>query len=105
MPQFDVHKNTGPNRAVSPYVVIVQSRRFDRSRMRVVVPLVIESALPAVEPTLRPTFKIETTRVVLDPFQIVSVALDRLGKRVTSLKSDGDRIIAAIDLVISRAWD
>jgi toxin CcdB len=49
--------------------------------------------------------EIEGTKVVLNPLQIVSVAVDRLGDLVVSLKDDGDRVIAAIDLLITRAWD
>lgn len=105
MAQFDVHRNIGPHKAVIPYVVVVQSRRFDRARRRVVIPLVLESMMPSAEPRLNPGFDIEGTKVVLNPFQIVSVAVDRLGDRIVSLKNDGDRVIAAIDLVITRAWD
>ena len=105
MAQFDVHRNTGPRRAVIPYVVVVQSRRFDAARRRVVIPLVLESTVPSSEPRLNPVFDIEGTRVVLNPLQIVSVAVERLGDLVVSLKDDGDRVIASIDLLISRAWD
>lgn len=105
MAQFDVHRNPGPQRKVIPYVVIVQSRRFDLARRRVVVPLVLHSAGPDPEPRLNPVFEVEGTKVVLNPLQIVSVAVDRLGDLVGSLNTDGDRVIAAIDLVITRAWD
>ncbi|MDX2088378.1 MAG: CcdB family protein [Kofleriaceae bacterium] len=105
MAQFDVHRNTGAQKAVIPYVVIVQSRRFDLASRRVVIPMVLASAVPASESRLNPAFEIENTRVVLNPLQMVSIAVERLGERVTSLKADGDRVIAAIDLLISRAWD
>jgi toxin CcdB len=105
MSQFDVHRNPGPHQAVIPYVVVVQSRRFDASRRRVVIPLVLRSAVPSLDARLNPAFEIEDEAVVLNPLQIVSIATERLGARVGSLTSDGDRIIAAIDLVISRAWD
>ncbi|CAN5897035.1 CcdB family protein [soil metagenome] len=105
MAQFDVHRNTGPQEAVIPYVVVVQSRRFDLARRRVVVPMVLESLLEHAEPRLNPAFEIEGTRVVLHPLQLVSVAVERLGDRIGSLKAEGDRVIAAIDLLISRAWD
>ncbi|HVK85752.1 MAG TPA: CcdB family protein [Kofleriaceae bacterium] len=105
MAQFDVHRNIGAQRAVIPFVVIVQSRRFDLAGRRVVIPMVLESAAPAAEPRLNPVFEIENTRVVLNPLHMVSIATQRLGERVASLKADGDRVIAAIDLLISRAWD
>jgi len=105
MGQFDVHRNSGPQQAVIPYVVVVQSSRFDSARRRVVIPLVLRSAVPSPDPSLNPGFDVEGRKVVLNPLQIVSIAVDRLGKRVGSLKNDGDRVIAAIDLLITRAWD
>jgi toxin CcdB len=104
MSQFDVHRNVGRHRAGVPYVVVVQSRRFDLSRRRIVVPLVLQSELPSRDARLHPVFEIEGRSVVLEPLQIVSVAAEHLGDRVGSLESDGDRVTAAIDLVISRAW-
>lgn len=104
MPQFDVHRNLGAQRGVIPYVVVVQSRRLDRSRRRLVAPLVMASAIDAVDPTLNPKFCVESVEVVLHPLELVSVPVDRLGPHVGSLAADADRIIAAIDLVISRAW-
>jgi toxin CcdB len=105
MAQFDVHRNTGRQKDVIPYVVIVQSRRFDPSRRRVVIPLVLQSAAPGADPRLNPTFEVEGTGVVLNPLHIVSVALDRLGERVASLKAEGDLIVGALDMLITRAWD
>lgn len=105
MAQFDIHRNVGRQKAVIPYVVIVQSRRFDHAHRRVVVPLVLESALASHDPRLNPVFDVEGHKVVLNPLQIVSVAMERLGEQVGSIKAEGDRVIAAIDLVITRAWD
>lgn len=105
MAQFDVHRNTGSQKSVIPYTVIVQSRRFDLARRRVVVPLVLQSAFPVSEARLNPAFEIEGNPVVLNPLQLVSIGVDRLGDFVGSLRSDGDRVIAAIDLLITRAWD
>jgi toxin CcdB len=105
MAQFDVHRNTGTQKSVIPYVVIVQSSRFDRARRRVIVPLLLESTLPTTDERLNPMFEIEGKRVVLNPLHMVSMAVDRLGEHVGSLKDDGDRVIAALDLLITRAWD
>jgi toxin CcdB len=103
--QFDVHRNPGPQRAVIPYVVVVQSRRFDLARRRVVIPMVLRSAVADPEPQLNPIFEVEGRSVVLNPLHLVSISVDRLGERVTSLKEHADRVIAAIDLLITRAWD
>jgi len=105
MAQFDVHRNIGPQKAAIPYVVVVQSRRFDLARRRVVIPLVLESTVSTPDPTLNPTFDVEGRSVVLNPLHIVSIAMERLGERVGSLRTDGDRVIRAIDLLITRAWD
>lgn len=104
MAQFDVHRNLGASRREIPFVVVVQSRRLDAYRRRVVVPLVATSAVGAVEPNLNPRFVVEDVEVVLHPLEIVSIPVERLGERVGSLVAEGDRIIAAIDVVISRAW-
>jgi toxin CcdB len=104
MAQFDVHRNLGPRKAEVPFVVVVQSRRLDGYGRRVVIPLVARSRVSVSEPNLNPTFTIEGDEVVLHPLEIVSVAKDRLGERVGTLEREGDRIVAAIDIVISRAW-
>ena len=105
MAQFDVHRNSGKHRDSIPYVVVVQSALFDDYGRRVVVPLVKTSAVGKIaSPRFNPTFKIGKTPVVLHPLEIVSVALDKLGKPVASLAKEGDRIIAALDEMLARAW-
>ena len=104
MAQFDVHRNIGSRRADTPFVVIVQSRMFDDVARRVVVPLLRKTAAPPRQTSLNPILDVEGSEVVLHPLQIVSVPFDQLGPKVGSLASEGDRIIAALDLVITRAW-
>jgi toxin CcdB len=102
MAQFDVHRNPGRHRAAIPFVVVVQSRRFDGHLRRLVAPLL--AAEPgAVWPELAPRFTIEGQAVVLDPLQLQTVPRDALGPAVASLAGDADasRIIAAIDAVLS----
>ena len=105
MAQFDVHRNLGRTRAAVPYVVIVQSSRFAQRSTRLVVPLLLASNVESHDSQLTPLFEIEDQKVVLHPLQLVPVDVERLGACVGSLKSEGNRVIAAIDLVISRAWD
>ena len=108
MTQFDVHRNTGRNRTAIPYVVVVQSSWFEKSRRRVVVPLVLvdelrkSTNLPAS--ALNPVFTVEGAQVVLNPLEIVSVPTEALGDRVASLAEESDLIIAALDELFSRAW-
>lgn len=104
MAQFDVHRNTGPNRRAIPYVVVVQSSVFDDYRRRVVVPLVKQAYLGEVAlARFNPTFSVEGTSVVLHPLEIVSVANTSLGKVVHSLAEEGQFIIDALDELITRA--
>jgi toxin CcdB len=55
-------------------------------------------------PRFNPIFKIGKTSVVLHPLEMVSVAFDRLGEPVGSLAEEGNRIIGALDELLSRAW-
>lgn len=104
MAQFDVHRNKGTQKTITPYILLVQSRRFDYFRRRMVIPLVDRSINPPVEPRLNPIFLIEGREVVLHTLSTLSVPADQLGPLVCSLEGDGDRIIAAIDMLLSRAW-
>ena len=103
MPQFDVHRNPGRHRATIPFVVIVQSSLYDDYRRRVVVPLVSKTSLGKVaNPRFNPTFRIKGQSVVLHPLEIVSVAQENLGERVDSLQEEGDKIISALDELLTR---
>jgi len=108
MAQFDVHRNIGKQREVIPYVVIVQSSLFDSYRRRVVIPLVrrsnLDNAAAVVGAALNPVFVVEGVEVVLHPLEVVSIAIDQLGEKVTTLAQEGDRITAAMDELLTRAW-
>jgi toxin CcdB len=105
MAQFDVHRNTGRHRDDIPYVVLVQSALYDNYRRRVVVPLVRKAVLGKVtNPRFNPAFKIENVQVVLHPLEIVSVANEQLGEFVASLSAEGNRIMDALDELLTRAW-
>lgn len=105
MPRFDVHRNLGTHRDSVPFVVVVQSSKFDAYRRRVVVPLVKSSAIGKISfPAFNPSFKIKGTTVVLHPLEIVSVPIDQLGEVVGSLSSDSQSIIAALDELVSQTW-
>ena len=105
MAQFDVHRNLGIHKDSIPFVVVVQSARFDNYRRRVVVPLVRASALSKISHgTFNPTFKIRGTAVVLHPLEIVSIPVDKLGALVGSLKQEGQSVMAALDELLTQAW-
>jgi toxin CcdB len=103
MAQFDVHRNPGRHRDTIPFVVIVQSTLYDNYRRRVVVPLVSKASLGKVANSrFNPTFRIMGQSVVLHPLEMVSVAQENLGERVDSLEEEGDKIIFALDELLTR---
>ncbi len=105
MAQFDVHRNTGKHRDNIPFVVIVQSALFDDYRRRVVVPLVRKSALGKISyASFNPAFKIRGASVILHPLETVSIPTDQLGEFVESLSHESQRIIAALDELLTQAW-
>ncbi|MEJ8855729.1 CcdB family protein [Variovorax robiniae] len=107
MAQFDVHRNKGQQKDSIPFVVVVQSARFDAYRRRVVVPLVRRDSAPSQSASMlriNPVFKIDGLDVVLNPFQTVSVAIDQLGPVVASLAEQGQSITDAMDELMTRAW-
>lgn len=108
MAQYDIHLNPGPMRATVPMVVLVQSSLFDAYRRRMVVPLVLRSALPAgakvAGTRMNPVFDIKGQTLVLHPLDMVSVATDQLGPRVGSLADQGQAIADALDELLTRGW-
>jgi toxin CcdB len=106
MAQFDVHATTGRNARGTPYVVVVQSSRFDQRPGRVVIPLVVLDSPQRLDTTLAPRFRIEGRTVYLNPLGILTVPVSALGRHVASLADDtsNNSIINAIDAVITRAY-
>ncbi len=105
MPQFDVHANAGRNRATIPFLLVLQSGRFDASRRRIVAPLLDAAGFGAVS-EVTPAFTIRRRRVVLDPFQIASLPREALGERVATLAGEADAaaVQRALDEVFARAY-
>ena len=105
MAQFDVHANQGQNRSAIPFVVVIQSARFDESRTRLVAAFRSAPPGPLADPTLTPPFLVAGKRVILDPLQIVALPRASLGRVVASFADDksSGAIINAIDAVITRA--
>lgn len=106
MAQFDVHATSGRNAQGTPYVVIVQSSRFDQRSSRVVIPLVVLHSPRGIDSGLAPQFRIEGRTVYLNPLGILTVPISALGRHVASLADDASSaaIINAIDAVITRAY-
>jgi toxin CcdB len=105
MAQFDVHRNRGQTRESAPFFVTVQSALYDGYDRRVVVPLMRKSSLDKINnPQLNPTFVIDEIPVVLNPLETFPIPKDKLGKFVQSLADESDRIIDALDELITRAY-
>jgi len=113
MAQFDVHRNPGRrSRGAIPYVVILQSRIYDRfSTHRLVAPLYYAAALPEArserwDGRLAPEFAVGGVSVLLNPLGITSVPAAELGDVETSLADDeaASAIVDALDRVFTRAF-
>ena len=108
MAQFDVHRNKGSQKDSIPFVVVIQSARFDAYRRRVVVPLVLRQNAPVGASMsgsrMNPIFSVAGVEVVLNPLQTVSVALDQLGAVVESLAGHGQQIMDAMEELMTRDW-
>jgi toxin CcdB len=104
MAQFDVHRNKGSQKDSIPFVVVIQSARFDAYRRRVVAPLVMRQHVPGASISgsrMNPVFSIDGVEVVLHPLQVASVAIDQLGPVIDSLADHGQQIIDAMDEMLT----
>jgi len=82
---------------------LVMLTRISAARSAQCPGTVAEIAAAAIDcGQLNPTLRIEGQSVVLHPLEIVSVAIENLGELVDSLKEDGDKVIAALDELLTR---
>jgi toxin CcdB len=105
MAQFDVHRNPGRQRETIPYVVVLQSSRFDRSTTRFVGPLVTVRHAAVREHYLAPRFAVMGEEVMLDVFNLATLPAERLGQPVASLGDEEarTRLTRALDELLSQA--
>ena len=103
MAQFDVHKNASKKTSPEfPYLLEIHSNLFEDSSRVVVIPLVLASAVSDKDSTFNPEFEVEATCVSLFPLDISSMNKNSLGEKIATLRSEGDRIVAALDLLFAR---
>lgn len=102
--QFDVCRNPGRNRALIPFVLVVQSNQFEGTLRRVVVPLIARGGFAAPESEAGPHFLVEGQAVAMDPLQVASVPSYSLGAPIASLAHEEARILRAMDEMLSTAW-
>ncbi len=102
MAQFDVYENPNPaSQKTIPFLLDVQTDLLDNLATRVVVPLVASAAIPKPGRHLNPAFSIGETGVIMSTAEIAGVSIKSLGKRVCSIKEYRDKIVAAIDFMIT----
>jgi toxin CcdB len=104
MGQFDVYRNPGRQAAAIPFLVCLQSDRLARAATRLVAPLAVP-AHGVEDHYLTPGFTIAGQSVVLDVFNLATIAANRLGDPVAALGGEADRtrIVRALDELISQA--
>jgi mRNA-degrading endonuclease toxin of MazEF toxin-antitoxin module len=103
--QFSVHRSRS-RIAARPFVVILQSDHFKRMPSRVVAPLVVPSAVPGFDgehPRVAPILVVQGRVCIVNPFDIATVGVNRLGDLVASFAGDEEakrRIRDALDAIL-----
>lgn len=101
---LDVHRNPGRNKGAIPFVVVAQSNQLREAARRIIVPLVAASVFGLPDSDVGPHFVIDGRAVVLDPLQITNIPGTVLGPSIASLTGEDDRVMRALDILLSRAW-
>ncbi len=104
MAQFDVHANRGRLQSEAPFLIVIQSSRFDNAPTRLVIPLIVRPLGSASE--LTPELIVAGGILYLNVLQMFSIPSRLLGPVVASLADDASaaRVIAAVDEVIATAF-
>jgi hypothetical protein len=103
--QFSVHRAPSGS-AVRPFVIVLQSDGFARMPTRVVAPLVRPDAMPQLgseHPRVAPLLLVLGQGYILNPFDLATLGVDRLGELVASFADDDEtkrRIQDALDIVL-----
>ncbi len=103
MTQFTVYRN--PNRRTRndiPYLLDVQSHLLAELRTRVVIPLAQSTTLNhRAMATLTPLFELEGQTLALLTPQLAGISIQELGEPVADWTLHRDRIIAALDFLLT----
>jgi len=101
MAQFDVYINNNKSAKDFPYLLDVQTDLLDDLNTRLVIPLINSAKEKNPIKNLNFVFEIEGKRMLMSTAEMAGVPNRSLGKKVTSLKNYRDKIIAAIDFLIT----
>lgn len=82
-------------------VVDCQADLLDGLKTRVVAPLIPEAKAPTPARHLNPVFEIDGERFVLIAQLLSAVEVRELGAKVGTLAGDGERVLGALDFVIT----
>lgn len=98
MARFDIYPMPGRR---SGYLLDVQADLLDRLDTRVVVPLFPEKEAPPPIATLNPVLDIQGQRHVMVTQSIATLRRRDLGKAVLSLDDQHQRIMNALDMLLT----
>lgn len=102
MAQFDVYRNLSKNTKLAiPYFLDIQSDVLDIVITRVVVPLILVSAIGKPAKHLNPVFKIEGKQVMMLTQELAGISNQMLEEKVLSLANHRHEIIHAIDFLFT----
>jgi len=103
MAQFALYRNRNPtSRTRFPLLLDIQSDLLDALATRVVVPLTPASAARArAMRTLTPILKFEGKEFLMLTPQVAGIRARELGPVAGDLSPDRDKIVAAIDFLLS----
>jgi toxin CcdB len=97
--QYDIVRNPDPEDAPQrPYLVILQSDLVSGLRSTVVAPLVVKAALSGAS-RLNPIIAMEDGEYWLATHELFAVDRRALGKSITSLEDQHDKIMSALDFL------
>lgn len=103
MAQFDVYRNKNPaTRELYPLLVDVQADLLADLQTRVVAPLTqSRPLLKRPLATLTPVIKVQGEDYLLVTPELAGVAKSALGARISGIREHRDKIIAALDLLVT----
>jgi toxin CcdB len=102
MKQFDIHANPFPrSRERQPLLVTLQSDLLSKSLDTVVVAPLEVAGGGKFAARLNPPVTVDHTPYVLIAQELVTVRKSVLGKACGSLAHEGDKIVAALDLLFT----
>ncbi len=99
MAQFDVHAAPAADADYAPYLVELQSDLVSGLDTAIVAPLVRRADAGPIVHHLNPVIRFGDDELVLRIGELVSLPRTVLGRKVGSIKSDHEALMAAIDVV------